>query len=392
VARRLVLGLAVALLLVLAGTAAGDTITDRKQTIDARIESLRSRVASAQAQESGLRAQIADVTTRIRDLERRVGDVALRLGSLEGELSLRELRLNQLNELFRIETDRFHFLRAQYDLAARERDRRLVAIYESDDPGTLDVVLSSTSLGDLLDKLDFVKQVNVQDRRIADEVLAAKQEAKAARLRTKYARARVAREAQVIAVRTAQVRQVHDELVSNRDVLANSRAAKQESLSKLSAGERADVGEIDALAAVSAGLQSRILAAQSATRDTTPSSSGLIWPVSGPITSPFGWRWGRMHEGIDIGVGYGTPIGAAAGGTVIYAGWMEGYGNLVVIDHGGGLATAYGHQERIAVSVGEQVTQGQTIGYVGCTGHCFGPHLHFEVRVNGAPVDPLGYL
>jgi murein DD-endopeptidase MepM/ murein hydrolase activator NlpD len=103
-------------------------------------------------------------------------------------------------------------------------------------------------------------------------------------------------------------------------------------------------------------------------------------------------RWGRMHEGIDLGAAYGTPIAAAAAGTVIYAGWMEGYGNLTVIDHGGGLSTAYGHQSNIAVAVGQQVAQGQIIGNVGSTGHSTGPHLHFEVRVDGAPVDPLGYL
>ena len=99
-----------------------------------------------------------------------------------------------------------------------------------------------------------------------------------------------------------------------------------------------------------------------------------------------------MHQGIDIGVPMGTPIKAAAAGTVIYCGWESGYGNLTVIDHGGNLATAYGHQSSIAVTCGEQVTQGQVIGYVGCTGHCTGPHLHFEVRVDGNPVDPLGYL
>jgi murein DD-endopeptidase MepM/ murein hydrolase activator NlpD len=103
-------------------------------------------------------------------------------------------------------------------------------------------------------------------------------------------------------------------------------------------------------------------------------------------------RWGRMHEGIDIAAGYGTPIAAAASGTVITAGWEGGYGNLIVIDHGNGLATAYAHQSSFAVGYGAHVSQGQTIGYVGCTGHCYGPHLHFEVRVNGTPVDPLGYL
>jgi murein DD-endopeptidase MepM/ murein hydrolase activator NlpD len=99
-----------------------------------------------------------------------------------------------------------------------------------------------------------------------------------------------------------------------------------------------------------------------------------------------------MHEGIDIGAASGTPIRAAASGTVISAGWLGGYGNLIVIDHGGGLATAYAHMSGYAASSGQPVAQGQTIGFVGCTGHCFGSHLHFEVRVNGAPVDPLGYL
>jgi murein DD-endopeptidase MepM/ murein hydrolase activator NlpD len=99
-----------------------------------------------------------------------------------------------------------------------------------------------------------------------------------------------------------------------------------------------------------------------------------------------------MHEGIDIACAAGTPNRAAAAGTVIYAGWMGGYGNLVVIDHGNGLSTAYGHASALAVSVGQTVSQGQTVSYVGATGHATGPHLHFEVRVNGTAVDPLAYL
>jgi murein DD-endopeptidase MepM/ murein hydrolase activator NlpD len=144
-----------------------------------------------------------------------------------------------------------------------------------------------------------------------------------------------------------------------------------------------------------AQIKRQIEAAQSKT-GTKPSR--LQWPVNGPITSPFGWRvhpiFGtkKMHTGIDIGVAYGTPIKAAAGGTVILAQKYGGYGNATAIDHGGGLSTLYGHQSKIIVKVGQKVDAGQVIGYVGCTGYCTGPHLHFEVRDNGTPVDPTKYL
>ena len=114
--------------------------------------------------------------------------------------------------------------------------------------------------------------------------------------------------------------------------------------------------------------------------------------MNGPVVSGFGMRWGRMHEGIDIAAALGTPIHAAASGTVIHAGWLGGYGNLVVVDHGDGLATAYAHAFAILVAVGQQVSQGDTLSLVGSTGNSSGPHLHFEVRVNGSAVDPLLYL
>jgi murein DD-endopeptidase MepM/ murein hydrolase activator NlpD len=123
-----------------------------------------------------------------------------------------------------------------------------------------------------------------------------------------------------------------------------------------------------------------------------PSAAGFIWPVHGVLTSGFGYRWGRMHEGIDLAVSSGTPVVAAASGTVIVAGWMGGYGNLVVVDHGGGVSTAYGHNTMVTVGVGQHVAQGQLISYSGSTGHSTGPHVHFEVRINGSPVDPMGYL
>jgi murein DD-endopeptidase MepM/ murein hydrolase activator NlpD len=122
------------------------------------------------------------------------------------------------------------------------------------------------------------------------------------------------------------------------------------------------------------------------------SSGGLVWPASGPVNSPFGPRWGRMHTGIDIGAPSGAAIRAAKGGTVISAGYNGGYGLAVVIDHGGGLTTLYGHASSISVGDGASVSQGQTIAAVGCTGSCTGPHLHFETRVGGSPQNPMNYL
>jgi murein DD-endopeptidase MepM/ murein hydrolase activator NlpD len=217
------------------------------------------------------------------------------------------------------------------------------------------------------------------------------------REQTKRFRALAAAELRTIAVRTNQVRALRDRLLASRSRLAAARVAKRDALQNVQDSKAEYLQEVAGLQASSNQLAAQIRSAQSRSSysepsDTTPSAAGFIWPVNGPVTSPFGMRWGRMHEGIDIGVEYGTPIHAAAAGRVVYAGWMSGYGNLVAIDHGGGVSTAYGHQSSIAVSVGQTVAQGQTIGYVGCTGHCFGPHLHFEVRINGTPVDPLSYL
>ena len=258
------------------------------------------------------------------------------------------------------------------------------------------MILGASSLSDLVDGLDYVNQVGAADERIATSVGRAKASAREAREGTRKLRVVVATETRAVEARTEQVRAVRHELVSNRRELVSVRSTTRVSLESVRASEREAVGEAQALEQVSASLGAQIQAAQSASSysppSTSPSSSGFIWPVNGPVTSPFGVRWGRMHTGIDIGVRYGTPIHAAASGNVIYAGWMDGYGNLVFIDHGSGLSTGYAHQSSIAVSNGQTVSQGELIGYVGCTGHCFGPHLHFEVRVNGNPVDPLGYL
>jgi len=388
--RRFVLGLIV--VLAAAAPAAADVI-EKKHSVDTRIAQLRDKVQAAREREAALQHEIDSVSTRIRGLTQQVGDVSERLAPLEDELRLRELKLNRLNALFQVQSERLTFLRAEYRTAIERLNRRLVAAYEADAPDELAFVLSARSFSDLLDGLAYIRAIADHDKQVAEEVSLAKQQVTAARAQTWIARDGIQKQAEIVAVRVHQVRVLRDSLVANKGKLEAAQSRKKVSLASLSAEERADASELDSLQKVSLELSAKIRAAQShSTVQRSASAAGLIWPVNAPITSPFGWRWGRMHEGIDLGAAYGTPIAAAAGGTVIYAGWLGGYGNLTVIDHGGGLATAYGHQSSIAVSDGEQVAQGQTIGYVGSTGHSTGPHLHFEVRVNGVAVDPLGYL
>ena len=162
--------------------------------------------------------------------------------------------------------------------------------------------------------------------------------------------------------------------------------------------------ELDgSVAAIQGKIAAQLMGAASAPLAAGPiragSGSGMIWPVDGPVVSGFGPRningSYEFHPGIDIAVPSGTPIRAAAAGTVVFTepeSSSGGYGNYTCIDHGGGLSTCYAHQEAFAVSAGQQVSQGQVIGYSDCTGYCLGPHVHFEVRINGEVTDPMGYL
>jgi murein DD-endopeptidase MepM/ murein hydrolase activator NlpD len=389
--------LVVAALVAVCATPASGGVAGRKQAIDSRLARVQAKIAWAQERERTLAGQIAEVNGQIRGLAQQVGVVSTELGPLERDLALHKEKLDRLTELFQVQTQRFHFYRREYEALIDRLGNRLVDLYERGEPSALEVVFESKSVTDLIDQAQVVESLGAQDTSIAAQVGTAKERVKAQREHTKRFRSLVAAELRTIAVRTNQVRALRDRLLASQNQLAAARANKRDALQNVKESKAEFLHEAAGLQAASASLAAQIRSAQSrssysAPSDTTPSAAGFIWPVNGPVTSGFGMRWGRMHEGIDIGVGYGTPIHAAAAGRVVYAGWMSGYGNLVAIDHGGGISTAYGHQSSIAVSVGQIVAQGETIGYVGCTGHCFGPHLHFEVRINGAPVDPLGYL
>jgi murein DD-endopeptidase MepM/ murein hydrolase activator NlpD len=380
-ARRLAI-LAVACL-VLAAPASGDNGHSLGQ--------VQASLSAARQKEARLTQELSSITGNIRKLEARVGDVSQKLSVLEADLQLHERRLDKLDDLYAFETERLNFLRRSYATALHELNLRMIDLYETHDPTLVEVILESDSYQDALDRIHYLGSIAQQDKHIAAKVAVARDVVHATREQTKTVRARVHAETQVVAVRTAQQRDARDQLLASKQQLAGKRTRHQTALKLTRSQEHKLETEADALAAADASIRGQLAAAQSGT-DTTPSSSGLIWPVNGPVVSPFGYRWGRLHAGIDIAVGYGTPIHAAAAGTVVLAGWVSGYGNYTCIDHGGGMATCYAHQSSYAVSQGASVAQGQVIGYVGCTGHCFGPHLHFEVRINGTPVDPLGYL
>jgi murein DD-endopeptidase MepM/ murein hydrolase activator NlpD len=308
-------------------------------------------------------------------------------------LDARRAELVRVRARYDAEYARFVRLRKELLKAQGVLAKRLVAIYKSDQPDLLQVVLEANGFNDLLVRADYLSRIGKQDERIVGRVKTLKEESerKKALLEAlkKQAEAAVAE----IQAKRNEIARARADIESSRADLASTRDAKRGSLSHVRASRKQLEGDLAALEAASAQVTAQLQGGGNQPAGPIRHGNGsYIWPVNGPIVSPFGMRWGRLHAGVDIAVPSGTPIRAAASGTVAIAGWMGGYGNYTCVNHGGGMATCYAHQTSIGVSVGQSVTQGQVIGSSGCTGHCLGPHVHFEVRINGQPVDPMGYL
>jgi murein DD-endopeptidase MepM/ murein hydrolase activator NlpD len=387
-----VLGLAV-VIGISAAAATAQNIEDRKASIDTRIADLEAEIAAAKDEEGVLTSQLGAVVEELRAAESAVGEAQASFSALETELASEQERLERLTARLQKETEQLHELQAEYRRAVEILESRVHAVYIEEQPDMLSVLVSAESLSDMIDRYEFVTRIGLQDQKIAKQVEAAKENAAEKRRETVGTRRLQKASVAVISARTDEARVVRDKLVSNRDTLSAARRLKRSALVDARETREEYLAEAQALEAQSAQLAESIREAQRSSGSSgAPSAAGLIWPVNGTVTSGFGMRWGRMHEGIDIAAPTGTPIWAAAAGTVVYAGWLGGYGNLVVVDHGGGFATAYAHTSAILVAVGRSVAQGETIALVGSTGHSTGPHVHFEVRVNGVAVDPLLYL
>ncbi len=391
------LGCVAVLFLLVAGVAVGDpgSDVDAKRRLDARIARLQGEIARAGAREGILTTQLSAVSAELRAAQADVDAQQARVAALEADLSAARARLSRATALLAERTAFLRFATGQAAIAQHRLERRLREIYMRGTPDVLAVLAATESLSDLLDQVEYVERVGRLDRRLAGQARHARDEAARARLAARRARDDVAATERVLSARTAEAEVARDRLLASRDTLAAARQVKAQALGSLRESKRSYLDEVEALQAQSAALAARIRAAQQTGPGFEPPAGGsgrLQWPVSGPVTSGFGLRWGRMHEGIDIAVPSGTPVHAAGPGRVIYAGWLGGYGNLVVVDHGGGLSTAYAHNTSVVVSVGQEVATGSVLAYSGSTGHSTGPHVHFEVRVGGAAVDPLRYL
>jgi len=355
------------------------------------LANLQEKVDRATQREGVLTSSIAEANGRIRSLRSSVASAEANLARLEVEVRTHEQRLNGVRAAYEEQSQLLAAARREYAYAQHLLSRRLVAVYESERPDALAVMLGSESISNAVDRLAYLDAISARDRHVAAQAAEVSRHWSAISNRTHRLLVRIDRETNAVVLRASRVLATRDRLSSSRESLRTQRNSKQRMLAGVRESKAKWLADIAALQAGSANIAARLRSGGSHS-GAAPSAAGLIWPVQGVLTSPFGMRWGRMHEGIDIGAPQGTPIYAAAAGTVNYAGWEGGYGNLTLIDHGNGLATAYGHQSQLAVSGGQTVSRGQLIGYVGSTGHSTGPHLHFEVRVNGVPNDPLAYL
>ena len=389
--RRLPLLVVLAVVLLAATPALGDP-GDNKDRVDAQLGAAQDRLDAAQAQEGVLTEELSALTARARAATAAVDTEQGRLDALEIALAEQRGVRERIEADLRDLVERLRLAQHEEIVAMDRLEQRVRQMYMAADPDVVSLLFGATSFSELIENIDLLNRIGRQDKQIAAAAKAARAHTARATSQVRNARRQAVRAERVLAERTAEQRAVRDRLAASRDDVSAAERAKRGALGEIRATEANLHDEVEALAAESASLAATIRGASSGTSASAPSASGLIWPVSGPVTSGFGPRGGRMHEGIDIAVPEGTPVVAAASGTVIYAGWLGGYGNLVVVDHGGGLSTAYAHNSGFATSVGARVAQGDVVSYSGNTGHSTGPHVHFEVRVNGTAVDPLGYL
>ena len=389
------IGLLPILIAVTARNAEAQDEENRLEQVEQRIQEVRARMETAERLREAYEEDMDATQVRISVLKSTLSEAEVALIRAEGEVLVVEDAVTSLGRRIRL---------LDAELAATRLDQRLtqdlirekaVELYMSASSGIETVLLGSEDLKSTAVKLAYnqdlladtellLKSIELLERQelVRQDRLREEQERESALLED--LEAEVARAEEYRASAATALQNLEDELVLQISLL-------DEIIAEIDRHERDEAS----LERESRQLELEILRRQ-VREGRRPGK--LAWPVGGPVTSPFGQRVHpilgglRMHNGIDLGSTYGQSIHAAGNGLVIFAEPWGGYGRTVVIDHGGGLSSLYAHQSSIAVSVGREVQAGDVIGYIGCTGYCTGPHLHFEVREVGVPVDPMHYL
>ena len=384
------LAAAAALIVLLAASSAAPAqdLESKLDAKEAKLSKVRERKGVLTTTISNFGDKIDRLTGEVAALRNHEAAVRVRLDAKQAELDRAEAQLDVAKK--RLAVMRAHLKRAL--VALRER---LVAIYETGTPDVLSVIVGANGYDDLVGRTEYLNRIHGMDEAVVGRVRDLRDQVKRTVTRLRAAKNTIESARDAIAAEEQALASARSAVQERQSALVSARASRVAALDKIEQTEEDLDGDVASIQAELAVLLGETASAPLPAGPIRYGSGQFIWPVDGPVVSAFGMRWGRMHEGIDIAVPAGTPIRAAASGSVVLLqseAESGGYGNFTCLDHGGGLQTCYAHQSSFAVGSGQSVSQGDVIGYSGCTGHCFGDHLHFEVRIGGAPTDPLGYL
>ncbi len=356
---------------------------------------------------SNIQQQMTNEANKKSEAEKTIGTVYEQLHAIQRDLDTATAELKQV-QAERIQLDKditkteAELKEAQARLQSREKVfyKRVRDIYINGRLSYLDVVVGSKDFSDFANRMEMLKRILQSDMDLINTIKTEREDIASKKAKLEEDRAKV--------LELEKVAQEKQNLINQKK--AERQAVLERAMNDRDTAERAYNELMASSASITAMLQQRAAeraAAAAAAASQGGGGGGATWvqgsgqlaaPVVAPITSDFGWRihpiYGtrRLHAGTDFGVDEGTPVHAADGGVVVEAGWVSGYGYTVIIDHGNGMSTLYAHNSEVAVSPGQTVSKGQVVSYSGNTGGSTGPHLHFEVRINGEPTDPMGYL
>lgn len=348
---------------------------------------LQTSIAAKRAKESNLSNDISSMSQKVQGLRGRIQKLQRRQNAIQADLNVKQDRQKSIQGDLKRSRARLARLRARLAHSRAVLKKRIIEVYKQGEPNMIQVVLSSRGFADMVQRTTYMERIASQDRRIIVTVTKLRGATKKETTKLAGLEREASKLVAVVKSRRDEVAGAKHSLDSRRDQLASVVSTRKSSLARISRSRAHDEEDLAAMQQTSSAVGGMLSGGK-----YKAGTGQLGLPVNGQFTSPFGTRWGRLHGGIDIAVPTGTPVHASDTGTVRIAGWMGGYGNYICIQHSSSMSTCYGHNSSLRVSVGQSVSKGQVIAASGNTGNSTGPHVHFEVRINGTQVDPMGYL